>query len=96
MDAIERLLADFQERPLPMVSPRRAALSDASGMATVVIGMRRSGKTYLLYQEMHRLIAEEAGHSAIAEMLRFVDYSDEPELERLQAERRAEARRSQS
>ena len=50
----------------------------------------------LVGQEMHRLIAEEAGHSAIAEMLRFVDYSGEPELERLQAERRAEARRSGS
>lgn len=57
MDAIERLLADFQERPLPTVSPRHTSFSDASGMATVVIGMRRSGKTYLLYQEMHRLIA---------------------------------------
>jgi thymidylate synthase ThyX len=44
-------------------------------------------------QEMHRLIAEEAGHTAIAEMMRFVDHSAEPELERLQAERRAEARR---
>jgi hypothetical protein len=27
-------------------------------------------------------------------MMRFVDHADEPELERLQAERRAEARRS--
>ncbi|MCU0310395.1 MAG: FAD-dependent thymidylate synthase [Acidimicrobiales bacterium] len=44
-------------------------------------------------QEMHRLIAEQAGHRAIAEMLRFVDHSAEPELERLQSERRAEARR---
>ena len=44
-------------------------------------------------QEMHRLIAETAGHTAIAEMMRFVDHSSEPELERLQAERRAESRR---
>ena len=42
---------------------------------------------------MHRLIAEEAGHRAVAEMMRFVDHSPEPELERLDAERRAEARR---
>jgi thymidylate synthase ThyX len=47
----------------------------------------------LVGQEMHRLIAEEAGHTAIAEMMRFVDNSAEPELERLQAERRAENRR---
>ena len=45
-------------------------------------------------QEMHRLIAEQAGHHAIAEMMRFVDHSAEPALERLDAERRAEARRN--
>jgi len=46
-------------------------------------------------QEMHRLIAEEAGHRAVAEMMTFVDHSPEPELERLASERRAEARRQQ-
>jgi thymidylate synthase ThyX len=45
-------------------------------------------------QQMHRLIADQAGHRAIAEMMTFVDHSGEPELERLDAERRAEARRS--
>ena len=45
-------------------------------------------------QEMHRLIAEQAGHRTIAEMMTFVDLSGEPELERLQAERQAESRRS--
>ena len=44
-------------------------------------------------QEMHRLIAEEAGHHAVAEMMRYVDHSPEPSLERLDAERRAAARR---
>lgn len=46
-------------------------------------------------QEMHRLIAAEAGHRAIAEMMTFVDHSPEPDLERLDAERRAEARRAE-
>ena len=46
-------------------------------------------------QEMHQLIADQAGHRAVAEMMRFVDHSPEPRLERLDAERRAEARRSQ-
>lgn len=45
-------------------------------------------------QQMHTLIAERAGHRAIAEAMRFVDHSPEPELERLDAERRAEQRRS--
>jgi thymidylate synthase ThyX len=44
-------------------------------------------------QEMHRLIAEQAGHRALAEAMRFVDHTPEPSLERLDAERRAEARR---
>ncbi len=56
MEALEQLIVDFQERPLPVVSPRLTALPDASNMARVVIGMRRSGKTYLLFQEMQRLI----------------------------------------
>jgi thymidylate synthase ThyX len=43
-------------------------------------------------QEMHRLIAEEAGHRAIAEAMRFADHTT-VELERLEAERRTEARR---
>ena len=43
-------------------------------------------------QQMHRLIAEEAGHRAIAGMMRFVDHG-ETELERLESERRAERRR---
>ncbi|MDQ4006076.1 MAG: FAD-dependent thymidylate synthase [Actinomycetota bacterium] len=43
-------------------------------------------------QEMHRLIAERAGHRAIAEAMRFADHSG-VELERLEAERRTEARR---
>jgi thymidylate synthase ThyX len=44
-------------------------------------------------QEMHRLIAQRAGHRLIAEAMTYVDHGDH-DLERLSAERRAEARRS--
>ena len=44
-------------------------------------------------QQMHERIAQEAGHHAVAELMRYVDHDPEPELERLDAERRAEARR---
>lgn len=49
-------------------------------------------------QEMHHLIADEAGHRLIAEMMGFVDHSDYEldGLERLEAERRAEERRSRT
>ena len=43
-------------------------------------------------QTMHRLIAERAGHRAIAAAMSFADHSD-VELERLEAERAAERRR---
>ena len=43
-------------------------------------------------QQMHRLIDERAGHHALAAAMRYVDYSN-VELERLEAERRTEAKR---
>jgi thymidylate synthase ThyX len=45
-------------------------------------------------QEMHRLIETEAGHPAVAALMRYADHSSEPALGRLEAERRAEQRRS--
>jgi thymidylate synthase ThyX len=44
-------------------------------------------------QEMHRLIAEQAGHQALAEAMSHVDHGTTDGLERLDAERAAEARR---
>jgi thymidylate synthase ThyX len=44
-------------------------------------------------QEMHRLIAEEAGHRALAAAMSFADH-EVYELERLSSERAAEARRA--
>jgi thymidylate synthase ThyX len=44
-------------------------------------------------QEMHRLIADQAGHRAVAEAMRHVDHTTY-ELERLAAERAAEHRRT--
>ena len=46
-------------------------------------------------QQMHRLIAEVAGHRAIAAAMRFADHSA-VELERLQEERRLEQRRQRA
>jgi hypothetical protein len=42
--------------------------------------------------EMHRLIAEQAGHRAVASAMSHIT-TEAPELERLEAERRAQARR---
>ncbi len=45
-------------------------------------------------QEMHRLIRDDAGHTAVAEAMSHVDHG-ENELERLESERAAERRREQ-
>ena len=61
-----------------------------------VIELRTTPQGHPVYrrvcQEMHRLIAERAGHRAIAEAMRFADHSS-VDLERLEAERRTEAKR---
>jgi thymidylate synthase ThyX len=61
-----------------------------------VIELRTTPQGHPVYrricQQIHRLIAERAGHRAIAEAMRFADHS-QVELERLEAERRTEAKR---
>jgi hypothetical protein len=65
--------------------------------ATHLIELRSGPQGHPAYrevaQQMHKLIETQAGHPAVAELMRFVDHSPEPSLERLDAERRAEARR---
>ncbi|MCX6512577.1 MAG: hypothetical protein NT160_05845 [Actinobacteria bacterium] len=48
-----------------------------------------------LAQQMHRLISEKAGHRLLAEAMTHVDHGS-TDLERLEAERAAERRRSGS
>jgi thymidylate synthase ThyX len=61
-----------------------------------VIELRTSPQGHPSYrricQLMHRAIAEVAGHRAIAESMRFADHT-EVELERMESERRLEAKR---
>jgi uncharacterized protein len=52
------LIADFQSRPLPTVVPRDIHAPMLPGKATTFIGMRRSGKTYAMFDLMNRLLAE--------------------------------------
>jgi thymidylate synthase ThyX len=63
-----------------------------------VIELRTTPQGHASYrevcQQMHNLIADEAGHHAIAAMMSFVDHSSAPELERLESERRSEQNRT--
>jgi predicted AAA+ superfamily ATPase len=57
MTASDFLIAEFLESPIPEGSPRFVGVSATPGKPSVAIGMRRAGKTYLMYQRMRELIA---------------------------------------
>lgn len=73
MSGIESLIADFHERQLPTVRPRLAHLPATSNLARVIIGMRRSGKTYLMFQEMQRLVANGVDKRSLL----YLNYEDD-------------------
>jgi len=56
-NVISQLIDDFHERKLPELVPRNKEFSEVPGKADVVIGMRRSGKTWFCYQKIKDLIA---------------------------------------
>jgi predicted AAA+ superfamily ATPase len=58
MESLEDLIREFQARPRPELSPRDLALKVKGNLAVSIIGMRRSGKTWRLFQEMNRLAEE--------------------------------------
>ena len=52
-----RLIGDFQERPLPPATPREVFPAGLPGKIDVLIGMRRSGKSWRMAQAMGDLLA---------------------------------------
>ena len=91
---------DFPEQASYAVSfayKVRFAMSINARAAMHLIELRTTPQGHSVYrgigQEMWRLIRDEAGHAAVAEMMRFVDLSEETPLGRLDAENRAEERR---
>ncbi len=75
----------------------RFAMSLNARSAMHLIELRTTPQGHSVYrgvgQEMWQLIRDEAGHAVIAEMMKFVDLSEEPALGRLGAEHQAEQRR---
>ncbi|MEN8150292.1 MAG: ATP-binding protein [Planctomycetota bacterium] len=72
-DTIDRLIDDFHERSMPSPLSREAELPRLPGKANVVIGMRRSGKTWFCFQEMRRLLAD----GVERERILYVNFEDE-------------------
>jgi predicted AAA+ superfamily ATPase len=58
MESFEDLIREWQTRPRPSLNSRDIKLKVKGNLAVSIIGMRRSGKTWRLFQEMDRLAAE--------------------------------------
>jgi thymidylate synthase ThyX len=89
-------LADAAQYAVSMAHRIRFVMDMNAREAMHVIELRTAPQGHPAYrrvcQQMHTLIAQVAGHHAIAAAMSFADHS-EVELERLQEERRLEARR---
>jgi len=58
MDAtLQRVLEEQAAQPLPVLTRRDVRVPIIDGVATALVGMRRVGKSYLLYQQMSELAA---------------------------------------
>ncbi len=64
-DLLSMLISDFRERQLPDLVPRDVRVPMLPGKATAVIGMRRVGKTYVMYDVMRRLLADGVPKAAL-------------------------------
>jgi thymidylate synthase ThyX len=89
-------LAEVAPYAVPMAYRLRYYMEMNAREAMHVIELRTTPQGHPAYrricQTMHRLIADEAGHEAIADAMRYADHTD-VDLARLEAERRTEAKR---
>jgi thymidylate synthase ThyX len=91
-------LPEVAQYVVPMAYRVRFVMEMNAREAMHVIELRTAPQGHPAYrrvcQRMHRLIEDVAGHRAIAAAMQFADHSA-VELERLQEERRLEAKRRQ-
>ncbi len=74
MDTLfEQLIADFHARPLPSLTPREVKLPALDGKIDAVIGMRRSGKTWFLFQAMQHYLKQ----GVPVEAMLYLNFDDE-------------------
>jgi thymidylate synthase ThyX len=100
-DLYRSLRADFPEQSsyaVALAHRIRYVMQMNAREAMHLIELRSGTQGHPAYrrvaQQMHRVIAETAGHRALAESMTFVDHGS-TDLERLESERRAERRRAE-
>lgn len=74
---LSQLIDDFHERDLPDLVPRDRVLPEIQGKADVVIGMRRTGKTWFCYQRMKELLTQ----GVRKEEILYINFEDDRLLE---------------
>lgn len=72
-DQIERFVFESRSRVFPAATPRRVRLLGLPGKVDAAIGMRRAGKTWLLYERISGLVAQGVPRSRIL----YVNFEDE-------------------
>ncbi|WP_457553560.1 ATP-binding protein [Desulfobacula sp.] len=70
---LSQLIDDFQERNLPSPVSRTNVFSEIKGKADVVIGMRRSGKTWFCFQRINQLLKKNTPQNQIL----YLNFEDE-------------------
>lgn len=70
---ISQLIDDFQERDLPAPVPRTNVFPQIKGKANVVIGMRRSGKTWFCFQKINALLQK----NILRNQILYINFEDE-------------------
>ena len=72
---IKQIILDFHHEPIPDAISRSVKIPDTNQLrkANVFIGMRRSGKTYLMYKQMHDLIND----GIEKEKISYINFEDD-------------------
>jgi len=69
----EQLIVDFHERRLPTTTHREANLPALPGKIDAIIGMRRTGKTWFLFQAMQHYLDQGIPKQAML----YLNFDDE-------------------
>jgi len=72
-DIIKELLSDFHERKLDDIKPRELSLPLNTGKIISALGVRRSGKTYLLLDTVKKLLSK----GVKREQILYLNFEDE-------------------